>query len=78
MPKRRSSGNDASSKPWRIVDRIPFDEKQDKKFVDFKDCAMLVGMPESLDPIKAFLEYLDKEMTIMGILSTFCAAAQRW
>jgi hypothetical protein len=32
-------------------------------------------MTEPLDGTKAYLEYLDKEMTIMGILSTFCVAA---
>lgn len=32
-------------------------------------------MPEPDDPIKVYLDYLDKEMTIMGILSTFCVAA---
>jgi hypothetical protein len=32
-------------------------------------------MPIPLDATKAYLEYLDKEMTIMGILSTFCVAA---
>lgn len=31
-------------------------------------------MPEAPDPIKGFLDYLDKEMTIMGILSSFCVA----
>jgi hypothetical protein len=34
---------------------------------------MFFGMPEP-DP-KQYLDYLDKEMTIMGILSTFCIAA---
>jgi len=32
-------------------------------------------MTEPIDGTKAYLEYLDKEMTIMGILSTFCVAA---
>jgi hypothetical protein len=32
-------------------------------------------MTETFDGTKAYLEYLDKEMTIMGILSTFCVAA---
>jgi hypothetical protein len=32
-------------------------------------------MTEPVDGTKAYLEYLDKEMTIMGILSTFCVAA---
>jgi hypothetical protein len=32
-------------------------------------------MTESVEGTKAYLEYLDKEMTIMGILSTFCVAA---
>jgi hypothetical protein len=32
-------------------------------------------MPGPGDATKAYLEYLDKEMTIMGILSTFCVAA---
>ena len=32
-------------------------------------------MSSSTDATKAYLEYLDKEMTIMGILSTFCVAA---
>jgi hypothetical protein len=32
-------------------------------------------MTEPVDSTKAYLEYLDKEMTIMGILSTFCVAA---
>jgi hypothetical protein len=32
-------------------------------------------MPEPTEATKACLEYLDKEMTIMGILSTFCVAA---
>jgi hypothetical protein len=32
-------------------------------------------MPELTEDTKAYLEYLDKEMTIMGILSTFCVAA---
>ena len=31
-------------------------------------------MPDSPD-VKIYLEYLDKEMTIMGILSTFCVGA---
>jgi hypothetical protein len=31
-------------------------------------------MPEPLDGKQLYLEYLDKEMTIMGILSTFCVA----
>ncbi len=30
---------------------------------------------EPIDGTKQYLEYLDKEMTIMGILSTFCVAA---
>jgi hypothetical protein len=33
------------------------------------------AMPEPTEGTKAYLEYLDKEMTIMGILSTFCVAA---
>jgi hypothetical protein len=32
-------------------------------------------MSEQADATKVFLDYLDKEMTIMGILSTFCIAA---
>jgi hypothetical protein len=36
--------------------------------------AMLSFMPDSED-VKIYLEYLDKEMTIMGVLSTFCVAA---
>jgi hypothetical protein len=32
-------------------------------------------MAEQADATNAFLDYLDKEMTIMGILSTFCIAA---
>jgi hypothetical protein len=36
---------------------------------------MLSAMPEPTEATKGFLEYLDKEMTIMGILSTFCFAA---
>ena len=32
-------------------------------------------MPKSMDGTKLYLDYLDKEMTIMGILSTFCVAA---
>jgi hypothetical protein len=36
---------------------------------------MLRSMPEPTEATKACLEYLDKEMTIMGILSTFCFAA---
>jgi hypothetical protein len=36
---------------------------------------MLSAMAQQSDATKAFLEYLDKEMTIMGILSTFCVAA---
>src|SRR5579872_5574409 len=32
-------------------------------------------MTESKGDPKPYLEYLDKEMTIMGILSTFCVAA---
>jgi hypothetical protein len=38
-------------------------------------CAMLSFMSEPDGCAKAYLEYRDKEMTIMGILSTFCAAA---
>jgi hypothetical protein len=36
---------------------------------------MLSIMPDSIDGTKLYLDYLDKEMTIMGILSTFCVAA---
>jgi hypothetical protein len=37
---------------------------------------MLCIMPDSSgQDVKSYLEYLDKEMTIMGILSTFCVAA---
>jgi hypothetical protein len=32
-------------------------------------------MSEPDGGVKAYLEYLDKEMTIMGILSTFCVVA---
>jgi hypothetical protein len=35
----------------------------------------VVFMSEPDGATKAYLEYLDKEMTIMGILSTFCVAA---
>jgi hypothetical protein len=36
---------------------------------------MLFPMADAQDGIKQYLDYLDKEMTIMGILSTFCVAA---
>jgi len=36
---------------------------------------MLCFMSEPDGGVKAYLEYLDKEMTIMGILSTFCVVA---
>jgi len=35
---------------------------------------MLSGVPANED-LKIYLEYLEKEMTIMGILSTFCVGA---
>lgn len=35
---------------------------------------MLSAMSDPTEATKGFLEYLDKEMTIMGILSTFCFA----
>jgi hypothetical protein len=36
---------------------------------------MLSSMPAIDEATKAYIDYLDKEMTIMGILSTFCVAA---
>jgi hypothetical protein len=36
---------------------------------------MLWSMADLDGGVKAYIEYLDKEMTIMGILSTFCVAA---
>jgi hypothetical protein len=40
-----------------------------------RSCDAISIMPEPLDGTKMYLDYLDKEMTIMGILSTFCVAA---
>jgi hypothetical protein len=35
---------------------------------------MLSGMPPVPEATKSYLDYLDREMTIMGILSSFCIA----
>jgi hypothetical protein len=37
--------------------------------------SFLDGSKKIEDPTKAYIDYFDKEMTIMGILSTFCVAA---
>jgi hypothetical protein len=37
--------------------------------------SILDGPKKVGEPTKSYLDYLDKEMTIMGILSTFCVAA---
>src|SRR5580658_5701707 len=35
-------------------------------------CAMVFVMSEAIPDCKPYLDYLDKEMTLLGVLSTFC------